>query len=113
MAKRSGYGLLFAMVGLVVAAEAGYFLILWFSSNIHVRSVEASITGIFVCGPVGAVLGFVAGFTFGGRRLAKPNEHAEVAFHDASAAKSGEQHERPACGKTSVRQSLMAEWRPM
>jgi hypothetical protein len=76
MAKCFGYGLLFAIVGLVVAAVAGYFLILWFSSNAHDRSVEASMTGIFVCGPIGAVLGFVAGFIFGGRRSAKPNEHA-------------------------------------
>ena len=76
MAKRFGYGLLFAIVGLVAAAVAGYFLIFWSSSNTHDRSVEAAMTGIFVCGPMGTVLGFVAGLIFGGRRSAKRNEHA-------------------------------------
>jgi len=76
MAKRFGFGLLFAIAGFLVAAVVGYFLILWLSSNMHDRSVEASMTGIFFCGPVGAVLGFVGGFIFGGRRSAKPNQHA-------------------------------------
>lgn len=66
--KRLGLGLLFAIIGCVVAAIAGYFLILEFSSNMHDRSLEASMTGIFFFGPAGAVIGFLAGVVLGGRR---------------------------------------------
>jgi hypothetical protein len=65
--KRLGIGVLGALGGYIVAAFAGYFLIDWFSSNVHDRSVEAAMTSVFVFGPFGAVIGFVAGFVFGGR----------------------------------------------
>ncbi len=68
MLRRFGFGVLFAIVAAIVAAVAGYFAIAEFSSNVHDRSVEAAMTGVFVCAPLGAILGFVAGFILGGRR---------------------------------------------
>jgi hypothetical protein len=73
MLKRLAFGLLFAIAGFIVAAVAGYFLILALSSNMHDRSVEASMTSIFFLGPVGAVVAFAGGMIFGGRRPSKPN----------------------------------------
>jgi hypothetical protein len=70
MMKRIGTALLCAIGGYLIAAVAAYFLIEWFSSNMHDRSVEAAMTSAFVLGPLGAVLGFVAGFILGGRREA-------------------------------------------
>jgi MFS family permease len=67
--KRLGIGLLCAIGGYPIAAVAGYFLIEWFSSNMHDRSVEAAMTSAFVLGPLGAVLGFVVGFILGGRKF--------------------------------------------
>jgi hypothetical protein len=50
-----------------MAAFAGYFLIDWFSSNTHDRSVEAAMTSAFVLGPLGAIVGFIVGFILGKR----------------------------------------------
>jgi hypothetical protein len=68
MMKRLGFGLLFAVIGFVVAGVAAYFLILTFSANVHDRSVEAAMTSVFFYGPLGAVAGLVGGLVFGGRR---------------------------------------------
>ena len=65
--KRVAIGLLCAVGGYAIAAIAGYFVIDWFSSNTHDRSVEAAMTSVFVLGPLGAVVGFVVGFVLGGR----------------------------------------------
>jgi hypothetical protein len=65
--KRFGIGLLGAVGGYLIVALVGYFLIGWLSSNTHDRSVEAAMTSAFVLGPLGAVIGFVAGFVLGGR----------------------------------------------
>ena len=65
--KRFALGLLCAIGGYVIAAFVGYFLIDWFSSNMHDRSVEAAMTSVLVFGPFGAVVGFVVGFVIGGR----------------------------------------------
>ena len=65
--KRFGLGLLGAVGGYLIVAFVGYFMIDWFSSNTHDRSVEAAMTGAFVLGPLGAVVGFVVGFVLGGR----------------------------------------------
>ena len=67
--KRFGIALLFAIVGYLVAAVAGYFLVVQLSSNSHDRSVEAAMTSAFVFGPLGAVVAFIVGFIRGGRRL--------------------------------------------
>jgi hypothetical protein len=70
--KRFGIGLLCAVCGYIAAAFAGYWLIEWFSSNTHDRSLEAAMTSAFVIGPLGALAGFVVGFIVGRRRpLAK------------------------------------------
>jgi len=66
--RRFGFGLLFAIGGYFAAAVLGYFLVQWFSSNTHDRSVEAGMTSVFFFGPIGAVLAFVAGLIRGGRR---------------------------------------------
>ena len=68
--KRFAIGLLCAVGGYAVTAFVGYFLIDWFSSNVHDRSVEAAMTSAFVFGPLGALIGFVAGFVLGGRAAA-------------------------------------------
>ena len=66
--KRLGIGSLCAIGGYLVGAFAGYFLIEWFSSNVHDRSLEAAMSSMFVWGPVGAVVAFVVGCIWGGRR---------------------------------------------
>lgn len=66
--KRLGVGLLFAIAGYFVGALAGYFLIEWFSSNVHDRSLEAAMSSVFFCGPLGAVVAFIVGFIWSGRR---------------------------------------------
>ncbi len=66
--KRLGIALLCAVAGYIAAAFVGYFLISWFSSNMHDRSVEAAMTSAFVLGPLGAVVAFVVGFIRGGHR---------------------------------------------
>jgi len=65
--KRFAIGLLCAVGGYVIAALVGYFLIDWFSSNTHDRSVEAAMTSVFVFGPLGAVVAFIVGLVVGGR----------------------------------------------
>ena len=54
--------LLFAALGFVLAAVAGYFLINALSSNRHDRAVEAAMTSIFVCGPLGGLVAAVIAF---------------------------------------------------
>jgi hypothetical protein len=70
--KRFGIGLLFGIGGYLLTAVASYFLILQFSSNIHDRSLEATMTSIFIFGPIGGVLAFVIGLVRGGARPAAP-----------------------------------------
>jgi hypothetical protein len=65
--KRFGIGLLGAISGYLIVAFVGYFMIDWFSSNTHDRSVEAAMTSAFVLGPLGAAVGFVVGLVLGGR----------------------------------------------
>jgi hypothetical protein len=65
--KRFGIGVLCAIGGYFAGAFAGYWLIEWFSSNAHDRSVEAAMSSIFVWGPFAAVVAFVAGFLWSGR----------------------------------------------
>ena len=54
--------LLGLIVGYLVAAFAGDWAIETFSGNMHDRSLEAITTAIFAIGPVGAIVGAVAGF---------------------------------------------------
>jgi len=72
MIKRLGIGLLCAIGGYFVGAFGGYFLIEWFSSNVHDRSVEAAMSSIFVWGPFGAVVAFAVGLIWSGRSARGP-----------------------------------------
>jgi len=54
--------LLIGIIGYVAFAFLSYFLIGKFSSNGHDRSVEASMTSIFVFGPIGLILSFIIGY---------------------------------------------------
>lgn len=60
--KYVGIGFLTGLVGYVIVAFLSYFLISKFSSNGHDRSVEASMSSIFVYGPIGFILSFIAGY---------------------------------------------------
>jgi hypothetical protein len=61
MMRRIGFGLLWAIPSYLTGAFGGGYLIDVLSSNQHDRSVEAAMTGAFVLGPLGAVIGFVVG----------------------------------------------------
>jgi len=78
--RRIGFGLLFAIIGFLVAAIASYFLILEFSSNTHDRSLEAAMTSVFFFGPVGGLAGLVSGIIFGGPRTRKQDSPAEASL---------------------------------
>jgi hypothetical protein len=49
------------VIGYVGLALVGYALIEIFSGNRHDRSLEASMTAVFVFGPIGAIIGIVTG----------------------------------------------------
>jgi NhaP-type Na+/H+ or K+/H+ antiporter len=67
--RRFGIAVLGAVVGYLIAALAGYFIVGMLSSNAHDRSVEAAMTAAFVFGPIGAVIASIAGFIVGGRSV--------------------------------------------
>lgn len=50
------------IAGFIVASSISYFLIGKFSSNGHDKSVEASMTSIFIFGPVGFIVSFISGY---------------------------------------------------
>jgi hypothetical protein len=60
-------------VGYLVFALAGYWAIQLFSGNAFDRSLEASMTAIFVLGPAGSVIGYILGFALGGPKRVSPN----------------------------------------
>lgn len=53
-----------AIIGYVVFAFCGYWMISLLSSNMHDRAIESAMTGVFVIGPLGAILGALAGTWF-------------------------------------------------
>jgi ABC-type antimicrobial peptide transport system permease subunit len=63
--KRVTRALLGGVIGYVLGAFGGGFLVSVLSSNTHDRSVEAAMTGAFVLGPLGAVIGAAVGFSKG------------------------------------------------
>ena len=69
--RRVGWGLLGAIGGYLIGAFGGGLAISVLSSNQHDRSVEAAMTGAFVLGPLGAVVGCVWGVIRGGKRSAR------------------------------------------
>ena len=66
--RRIGVGLLWAVAGYVAGSVAGGLLVAAFSANRFDRSMEASMTGAFVTGPLLAVVAFVAGVKRAGAR---------------------------------------------
>lgn len=52
-----------AILGYVLAAIAGYFLVDLLSSNTHDKALEAAMTSAFVFSPLGAIVAAVAGWT--------------------------------------------------
>lgn len=62
--KYIGIGLLTGIAGYIIFACLSYFLIGKLSSNGHDRSVEASMTSLFVYGPLGFVLSCIAGYVW-------------------------------------------------
>lgn len=60
-----------ALIGYVTGAVIGYLLVLGLSSNTHDASIEATMTAAFVVGPLGALIGFLAG-VFAPRGPKKP-----------------------------------------
>ena len=64
--RRIVFALLGLLIGYPVFAFAGYWAIMLFSGNMHDRSVEASMTSVFVIGPVGAIIGVIAGLVLVG-----------------------------------------------
>jgi ABC-type antimicrobial peptide transport system permease subunit len=67
--KSFGIALLAGVIGYPVIAFLSYFLIGKFSSNGHDRGVEASMTSIFVYGPIGFIIAFVAGYIWAKKSL--------------------------------------------
>jgi len=61
MLRRLVIGVLWAVPAYVLGAFGGGYLIYLTSANQHDRSVEASMTGAFVLGPLVAVIGFLVG----------------------------------------------------
>jgi len=59
--------LLRAPVGYLAFAFSGYWMIELFSDNALDRFLEASMTPVFVIGPGGAIIGFIAGLVLGSR----------------------------------------------
>jgi hypothetical protein len=66
--RRSLAALLGLLIGYPLFAFAGYWAIAIFSGNSFDRSVEASMTSVFVIGPIGAIVGLIAGAIVGGLR---------------------------------------------
>jgi len=59
--RRALVGLVWAVPSYLVGAFWGGYLLYLVSSNSHDRSLEASMTGAFVLGPLAAVVGFIVG----------------------------------------------------
>ncbi len=49
------------VAGYLIGAFGGGYLMELLSSNRHDRALEAAMTGAFVTGPIGAVIGGIAG----------------------------------------------------
>lgn len=54
--------LAFSIAGYLIFAVSSYYLVGLLSNNRQDKSVEASMTSIFVWGPIGLIIGFVIGF---------------------------------------------------
>lgn len=66
--RRVVLGIAGLVAGYAIGALAGYALLAALSTNTHDPALEASMTAAFVAGPIGALIGLVAGIVFGGRK---------------------------------------------
>jgi hypothetical protein len=73
--RRFAFGLLGAVIGYVAGAFGGGFAISMLSSNHFDVSVEAAMTGAFVIGPLGALIGLVIGVVRGAPRKGAAGDH--------------------------------------
>ena len=71
--RRFFIALLGMLIGYPLFAIAGYWAIGLFSGNHFDGSVEASMTAAFVFGPIGAIVGIVAGTILGRPKRAPAN----------------------------------------
>lgn len=70
--RRFIFGLVGVILGYLAGAFGGGFAISILSSNVHDRSLEAAMTGAFVLGPLGALIGLVIGVVYGAPRKTGP-----------------------------------------
>ena len=66
--RRFAFGLFGTILGYLIGAFGGGFAVSMLSSNRHDLSVEAAMTGAFVIGPLGALVGLVVGVLRGAPR---------------------------------------------
>lgn len=68
MLRRIGRGILWAIPGYLAGAFVGYQLIIHLSSNVHDKSIEASMTSALMIGPVCGLVAFIVGASRGRER---------------------------------------------
>jgi len=66
--RRFVLGFVGVVAGYAIGALTGYALLAALSTNTHDGALEASMTAAFVAGPIGALIGLVAGVAIGGRK---------------------------------------------
>ena len=74
MLRRLGIGFLWAIGGYLVGAFGGGLLVYALSTNRFDRDMEAGMTGAFFTGPVLAIIAFVVGALWAGRKTAGTRE---------------------------------------
>ena len=80
--------LLGILIGYPVFAFVGYGAIGLFSGNHFDLSVEASMTAAFVIGPMGAIVGLIAGIVFGKKKNQKKPVPADARLTTRNAPRS-------------------------
>jgi lipid-A-disaccharide synthase-like uncharacterized protein len=72
LASRVGRAILWTFIGYVGIAFVSYWLVLWLSTNAD-RELEAAMTSVFFFGPVGGIVGLIAGLLRRpGKKAAQP-----------------------------------------
>ena len=73
MLRRIGFGILWGFVGYLCGAFGGAWLVSQTSSNTHDLSMEATVTGALVIGPLVGLIAFIIGAVRAGSRKAVAN----------------------------------------